>query len=431
MFRIAFIGQKGIPCTQGGVEKHVEELSIRLANNGHEVFVYTRPRFVPKQYKKYENVNLISLPSLRTKNLDAISHTFISTLHAITKRVDIIHYQGIGPSLLTWLPKLFNRKIKVIATVHSADWEHQKWSLFAQHMLKTGAKFACKFADEALAVSRGLQKYCLAKCKTDVTYIPNGVSQEVRSKKQEASRILDNFNLEPNKYILVVSRLVKHKGIHYLIEAFKNIKDDFNNNKELACHSSERLNIRRGDMVERVKSKGGKLKLVIVGSTAFTENYQQFLQRLTKNRNDIVFTGTQTGADLDSLFRNAYLYCQPSESEGLPIAVLEAMAYGKAVLISNIDENMELIHGNSSTGAIGFDFENKNVLDLTNKLKILLKNSDVVKSVGKKAKEYVKLYYNWEEITARTERLYKSTVLVKDKVKSKLRLALARYIFFL
>lgn len=403
MFKIAFIGQKGIPCSQGGVERHVEELSVRLANNGHEVFVYTRPYFVPKEYKKYENVNLISLPSLRTKNLDAISHTFISTLHAITKRVDIIHYQGVGPSLLTWLPKLFNRKIKVIATVHSADWEHQKWSLFAQYMLKLGTKFACKFADEALAVSRGLQKYCLAKCKTDVTYIPNGVADFTKNTKSE-NQVLKTFDLKYNKYILVVSRLVKHKGIHYLIDAFKTIKD---------------------------AGKFKNYKLVIVGSTAFTENYQQFLQRLTKNRNDIVFTGTQTGADLDSLFRNAYLYCQPSESEGLPIAVLEAMAYGKAVLISNIDENMELIHGNSSTGAIGFDFENKNVLDLTNKLEILLKNSDVVKSVGKKAKEYVKLYYNWEEITARTERLYKSTVLVRDKMKSKLRLALARYIFFL
>ncbi len=273
---------------------------------------------------------------------------------------------------------------------------------------------ACKFADEVIAVSRGLQKYCLSKHKSDITYIPNGVNiyqpkqinktGDLIYKNGEEKSILENFNLEPNKYILVVSRLVKHKGIHYLIEAFKSIK-----------------NI----------DKFQEYKFVIVGSTAFTQNYQQYLIRLTKDRNDIIFAGIQTGANLDTLFKNAYLFCLPSESEGLSISVLEAMAYGKAVLISNIDENMELIAGSSSTGAIGFDFKNKNILDLTHKLEILLGNPDIIKKVGKKAQQYVKLYHNWEEITYRTERLYKSTVLVGDKIKSRLRLALARYIFFL
>ncbi len=421
MFKIAFIGQKGIPVSQGGVERHVEELSIRLARNGYEVLVYTRPHIIPKEYKEYEGVKLISLPSIHTKNLDAISHTFISTLHAVIKeKADIIHYQGVGPSLLSWLPKLLSRRVKVISTVHSADWEHQKWSLFAQWMLKLGCKFACKFADESIAVSRGLQKYCLASQKAEATYIPNGVSiysnsraltdknsefLQNKNNKAEQDAILKNFGLIPQKYLLIVTRLVRHKGIHYLIEAFKNIKDS--------------------------SDKFADFKLVIVGSTAFTENYQQYLMRLTKNRKDIIFTGTQTGINLDVLYRNSYLYCQPSESEGLSISILEAMAYGKSVLVSDIDENLDLIHGNFESGAIGFDFKNKNVADLSSKLKILLSNPDIVKKVGKKAQEYVKLYYNWEEITERTERIYKNVIQIKDKVPSKFRLALAKYIFFL
>jgi len=410
MFKIAFIGQKGIPVSQGGVERHVEELSVRLARNGHDVYVYTRPHYVPKEYKKYEKVNLVSLPSLRTKNLDAISHTFLSILDAVKKRVDIIHLQGVGPSLLAWLPRLFNPRIKVISTVHSADWDHQKWSNFAKKMLKTGANFACKFADEALAVSRSLQKYCLANHKTDVTYIPNGVSvyrykeDELNLQQSELDKILTHFNLKPQKYILVVSRLVKHKGIHYLIDAFRILK---------------------------AASKFPDYKLVIVGSTAFTENYQQYLLRLSSGRDDVIFAGTQNGANLDALYRHAYLYVLPSESEGLSISILEAMAYGKGVLTSDIEENMELITGNSKTGAIGFDFKNKNVKDLTQKLNILLANPDIVRRVGKKAQAYVKLYFNWEEITVRTEKLYKNLVTIQDKMPSKLRVALARYIFFL
>lgn len=402
MFKIAFIGQKGIPVSQGGVERHVEELSVRLAKNGHEVFVYTRPHWVPAEYKKYEKVNLISLPSFKTKNLDAISHTLISTLSAIFReRVDIIHYQGVGPSLLAWLPRILNPKIKIVATVHSADWNHQKWNFFARLMLRLGANFACRFAHETIAVGRELQKHCLVKHNADATYIPNGVGRPLED-PENPNNVLENFKLIPNQYLLVVSRLVKHKGVHYLIDAFKKVKDH---------------------------SKDQNLKLVIVGSTAFTEDYQQFLYKLTEHRDDIIFTGIQTGANLDSLFRHAYLYCQPSESEGLSLSVLEAMSYGKTVLLSDIPENIQIITGNSSTGSVGFDFKNKDILDLTSKIELLLNNPKIVNEVGAKARHYVNLYFNWEEIVARTEKIYKNIVLIKDKLPSRLRLALNKYIF--
>ncbi|HPA25765.1 MAG TPA: glycosyltransferase family 4 protein [bacterium] len=394
MFKIAFIGQKGIPITQGGVERHVEELSLRLSRNGYDVYVYTRPHFVPKEYKKYDNVNLISLPSLRTKNFDAISHTFLATLHAVFKlKADVIHYQGVGPSILSWLPKILNYNIKVVTTVHSADWDHQKWSFFAKFMLELGAKFACKFADETIAVSRSLQKYCLSRNKGEATYIPNGVPLPDKN-NELADKVLAGFNLEKQQYLLVVSRLIKHKGVHYLIEAFKRLKDRDGASKKMA-----------------------DLKLVIVGSTAFTENYQKFLLKLTRDRKDIIFTGIQTGANLDALYRNCYLYAQPSESEGLSISVLEAMSYGKAVLVSDIEENLELISGNAESGSVGFDFQNKNVNDLAQKIAILYNNPQIVHQVGAKARNHVKLYYNWEEITTRTEKIYKNIVLVKDRVK--------------
>ena len=243
-------------------------------------------------------------------------------------------------------------------------------------------------------------------CKKDVTYIPNGVSiPEKNNLKNSAENILDNFNLTANQYILTVSRLVKHKGIHYLIEAFKNFKDNLNKPDQ---------------------AKFANFKLVVVGSTAFTEDYQKYLLKLTKNRQDIIFTGIQTGSNLDSLFRNSYLYSQPSESEGLSIALLEAMSYAKSILVSDITENLELITGNSQTGTVGFDFKNKSIADLTSKLNLLIRDQEIVNSVGTKARNYVKLYYNWEEIADRTERIYKNIVRIKDKMPSRFKLALAR-----
>lgn len=402
MLKVAFIGQKGIPLPQYRVERYVEELALRLAKNGHEIFVYTRPQWVPKEYKQYEQVNLISLPSWHTKNLDAITHTFLATLSAIFKeKVDIIHYHGVGPSLLAWLPKILKARIKVVATLHAPDWQQQKWGAFARLMLKLGAKVACKTADETIAVTRDLQKYCLIDHKSKAAFIPQGVSV-MNNKEVLEPGVLGNFNLEPQKYILATSAPFKNKGMHYLIDAFKTFKE---------------------------KNLSSCFKLVIAGPVTFSAGYQQYLIRLTQGRDDIVFAGNQSNSNLDVLFKNTYLYVTTMVIDNLPFSALEAMAYGKAVLVPDVEENLELIAGNSKLGAIGFEF--KNTIDLANKINLLVNDPQLVYKVGKKAQQFVNFYYNWQEITERVERIYKNIVLIKDKVPSKLRMVLARYVFFL
>jgi glycosyltransferase involved in cell wall biosynthesis len=99
--KIALIGQKGIPARSGGIERHVEELSVRLAKAGHEVYVYSRKHYTQYQDKQYKGVNLIYLPSLRTKHLDAITHTLFASFDALRRDFDIIHYQGVVPSTLS------------------------------------------------------------------------------------------------------------------------------------------------------------------------------------------------------------------------------------------------------------------------------------------------------------------------------------------
>ena len=105
--KIVFIGQKGIPTLMGGIERHVEELTIRLARQGHDVFVYTRPNYTDKNLSEYKGVRLISLPNIATKHLDAISHTLLACIDVSLRRnIDIIHFHSIGPSLLIWLVKI-------------------------------------------------------------------------------------------------------------------------------------------------------------------------------------------------------------------------------------------------------------------------------------------------------------------------------------
>jgi len=364
----------------GGIEKHVERLSVGLAKRGHKVFVYTRPWYTPALKKKYQGVNLISLKSIQTKHFDAISHTFAATMDVMRKNFDIVHYHGVGPALLAWIPKLFKPKTKVIITFHCIDRKHQKWGALARFFLYLGEWMAVKFAHDTITVSKTLQHYCKEQFGAKTLYIPNGVDASCACK---ADIIKNKFGLEKDSYILFMSRLIKHKGLHYLIEAYNGLKT----NK----------------------------KLVIAGDGSYTDSYVKEIKKLANHNPNIIFTGNVAGASKlwCELFSNAYLFVHPSESEGLPIVVLEAMSFGRGVLASSIQENLELVGAGH-----GFVFENKNISDLKDKIKYLIENPSLVKEVGTEARDFVLENYNWQDIVDSVEHVYEDVSCEHLQVKS-------------
>lgn len=368
--KVVMIGQKGIPAIQGGVEKHVQELAIRLVSAGEDVVVYTRPWYTAKEIKSYKGARLVSLFSFKSKHLDAITHTALAIFHAAFKeQPDVFHIHAVGPALLAWLPRLLRPSAKVIVTFHCIDRQHQKWGRLARTMLWLGEWSAMKFAHEVIAVSRTLQQYAYEVYKRTVQYIPNGVSKVQR---QSANLIKRQFGLDTNSYIVMVARLVRHKGAHYLIEAYEQLETD--------------------------------KKLVIVGGSAFTDDYVKELEDLAAKNPNIILTGFQTGIILEELFSNAYCYVLPSESEGLPIALLEAASYGRALIASDIPANLEIVD------ECGVSFKNTNVDDLAKQIGILLDNPEQVAILGKQARKFVEQYYQWDDVAKRTLRLYEDVV---------------------
>lgn len=368
--KIAFIGQKGIPAKSGGVETHVADLSKKLAKMGNEVYVYTRPHYTDKKIKTWEGVNLISLPSIRRKNLDAISHTFFACLDVIfRKKYDLIHFHSIGPSSLILLIKLFRPSLPIVATFHSPCYKNKKWSSFAKAYLKFGERTCIKHSDKVIAVSKKLKEYAEEKYESETIFIPNGVYMP---KLKDPKVIKERYGLEKDSYILFVGRLVEQKGIQYIIDAYKKLKTD--------------------------------KKLVIVGGGFFSESFVFELINMAKDNPNIIFTGEQTGEVLEELFSNAYLYVQPSESEGMSISLLEGMSYGLPVLVSDIKENMEVVGNN------GYSFKSKNVLDLIKKMEFLLNNKEQIRLKGDEARNHIYLHYNWDNIVEKITQIYHSSV---------------------
>lgn len=366
------IGQKGIPAKNGGVEKHVENLAVRLARNGQEVFVYARNNYQDKKLKHYQGVNIINLPSVGTKNLDAISHTFFACLDLIfRRRPDVVHFHSVGPSSLILLIKIFRPKLKVVFTFHCQDYHHQKWGRLARWYLKLGEAIGCRYADQVITISEELKKYSKEKYGVETIYIPNGAEKVTETNDD----LLSSWNLKKGEYFVSISRLVKHKGIHYLIEAYQKLATE--------------------------------KKLVIVGGGAFTDEYVSELKKLAGDKPNIIFTGNQSGKVLAQLYANAYAFVQPSEYEGLSVALLEAMSYGLPCIVSDIPANLEAVAGQALI------FENKNTKDLEDKMLKMLSNPDLGKEIGEKLRERANTEYNWDTIAKNTKKLYENLITKK------------------
>jgi len=362
--KIYIIGQKGIPAISGGVENHVENLATKLVKNGHDVFAYTRHNYSGKNSTEYQGVKLIPLPSLATKNLDAISHTFLACLDFVFRRkADVVHFHSIGPASLIWIIKLFKPKTKIVFTFHSQCYYNTKWGKLAKFYLMLGERIGCLLADKVIVVSKSLQRYVENKYKKQVEYIPNGVKI---IEKKEIKEIKEKWSLEKDSYILSVSRIVKNKGLEYLVDAYQKIETE--------------------------------KKLVIVGDGDFLNK----LKDLAKNNKNIIFTGSQSGSVLSELFSNASLFVQASEAEGLSISLLEAMSAKLPLLVSNIDANKEVVKENALI------FENKNVEDLKNKLKLFLEQRENLGIDKMTENNYNSLLaeYDWNKIVINIVNIY-------------------------
>jgi glycosyltransferase involved in cell wall biosynthesis len=373
--KIAFIGQKGIPTRSGGVEKHVEKLATRLVQIGHEVTVYTRPNYTPKEMSSFRGVRLISLPSIPTKHFDAITHSLLATVHALFQDYDIIHYHSIGPSILTIIPRILKPKARVISTFHSRDYFHKKWGFFAQNFLKAAEFFTCKVPERTITVSQELAQYAKDFYHCDAVYIPNGAEVEMVASPD----ILSEWGLRPDRYALSVSRLVGHKGIHFLIKAFMELED--------------------------TNKLPNNYKLAIVGAPANTPDYEKYLRTMAAGRKNILFIGELHGKRLAALFTHAGLFVQPSENEGMSMALLEAMAYGLPVVVSDIAPNIEVVRG--GYGAV---FPVKDVEALKQEMAHYINRPDEAKRLGESARTRIDAAFSWDAIARQTAGVYQETI---------------------
>ena len=378
--KVAMIGHKIVPSRRGGIENVLTTLCPILTDLGVDVTCYNRSTDeIENEYvgtvvnKKYYNVTLKKAFTIKGRGLSAMIASFTAAIAAAFGNYDIIHFHAEGPCAAMWIPKMFGKSC--VATVHGLDWQREKWSgSFASKYIKFGEKVMVKCADEIIVLSESAKTYFKETYNRETVLIHNGIDKPT---PKQAEKITELYGLSKGEYICTVSRLTAEKGIHYLIDAYNNIKTD--------------------------------KKLVIAGDTSDTDEYVSLLKQKASGNPNIIFTGFISGEVLKEIFSNAYIVAVPSDVEGMSISLLEALSYGNAVLSSNIPENTAVTEDKAIL------FEKSNILDLTEKLKMMCDNETIVQNIKKGVDELVISKYNWQDVAVKTHNLYNKVVENKKK----------------
>lgn len=368
--RIAMLGHKRIPSREGGIEIVVEELATRMAKKSHSVTCYNRKghnvagsEFDGTKLKTYKGVTLQEVFTIDKRGLAAMTASVSASLRAALGNYDVVHIHAEGPTFMCWLPKLFGKK--VIVTVHGLDHQRAKWGKFASWYIRSGEKNAVRFADEIIVLSKGVQDYFQNTYGRTTRFIPNGVN---KAKLRKARQITEKWGLTKDSYILYLGRIVPEKGERYLIEAFKQTKTD--------------------------------KKLVIAGGSSDTQAFMDELKSLAKDDDRIIFTGFVQGEILEELYSNPYIYTLPSDLEGMPLSLLEAMSYGNCCLTSDIPECAEVVEDKALL------FRKSDVSNLKEKLQNACDHPEMVETYKAQAEEFICRKYNWDDVVEKTLKLY-------------------------
>lgn len=368
--RIAMLGHKRIPSREGGIEIVVEELSTRMVNLGYDVTCYNRSghhisgkQFDTQSLKEYKGIKLKNVLTINAKGLAAMTSSFFGAIAIAFSKCDVVHFHAEGPCAMLWIPKLFGKRC--IATIHGLDHQRAKWGKFASSYIMLGEKCAVKYADEIIVLSNGVQQYFKDTYSRNTIFIPNGVN---KPQIRQADLIQNKYGLKKDSYILYLGRIVPEKGLRYLIQAFKQVETD--------------------------------KKLVIAGGSSDTDEFMLELKSMAQDDERIIFTGFVQGQTLEELYSNAYIYTLPSDLEGMPLSLLEAMSYGNCCVVSNISECTEVVQDKAVV------FEKSSVLDLKDKLQNLCNDVGLTNAYKKNASEYICNRYNWNDVVKRTLELY-------------------------
>jgi glycosyltransferase involved in cell wall biosynthesis len=365
--RIAILGTRGIPGRYGGFETLAEQLSKRLAADGHEVTVYCRRPFTKADDVVDPRIRRVILPTISNKYFDTAFHTFLSAIHVLFIHVEIVLICNVANSAVAWIPRLFG--IPTVLNVDGLDRKRRKWNLIARTYLYFCELLSLITPTRIITDAPPIQEYFWKRYRKRSTMIAYG------AQIPEGTEKLEGFNLPKNGYILYVSRLEPENNPELVIRAYLETQTD--------C------------------------PLLMVGGNVYDPSFVEYLKHLGGGR--IIFPGPIYGQGYWQLLRNAGVYISACEVGGYHPALIEAMATGNAVLCLDTPENRET----AGDCCVYFRAEPS---DLAGQMTRLLQDANLRQDLAHRAENRAKSLFGWDEVTERYEALFSEMLARKTHV---------------
>lgn len=378
--RIAICGTRGIPACYGGFETFAEELASRLALRGHQVTVYGRRHVIDYDQPTYRGAKIKLLPAPQHKYLETPVHGLLSFLDLLRDPVDVVLVCNAANSPFVWIPRL--RKMPVIVNVDGIERQRRKWNALGRCWYRIGELCSVCFASEIVADAEIIREYYRSTYRSSSELIrygyrerfPEKVAAKVDSGEPityspSETEIFRELGVQPDRYLLYVSRLEPENNAHLVIEAY-----------------------------QRLVGEEASMPLVIVGDAPYAHEYIQGLRAKAGPR--VVFAGFRFGEAYELLQVGARLYVQATEVGGTHPALVEAMGFANCIIANDTPEHREVL------GEAGLIYKKNDPEHLADLMMRCLSSADEVSAHRRAALTRARELFAWERIVDDYEKLF-------------------------
>jgi glycosyltransferase involved in cell wall biosynthesis len=296
------MGSRGIPGRYGGYETLMEELGVRLVARGFRVTVYCRSHSTPRDLRTWRGMDLVVLPTLRTKYLDTPVHTLLSAFHAVAVGYDAALMVNSANALFVPLVRVGGTPVAL--NVDGIEKRRAKWGSFGRAVYALSERLACVLPDALVTDAEVIRRHYLERYGAESVPIAYGVDPRPPAE----TGVLERLGIASRRFFLYVSRFEPENNPHRVAAAYRQV--------------------------------GGDLPLVMVGGAPYAG---KFIACFTNNADPrILFPGAIYGEGYRELLSHALAYVHATEVGGTHPALVEAMGYGNCVLVNDTPENREV-----------------------------------------------------------------------------------------
>lgn len=363
--RIAILGTRGVPAKYGGFETFAEELGARLAAKGHRVTVYGRSHVVPP-IREYRGMIIRRFPTVQHKYFDTVVHTAISVLAALPQRDDIVLMCNNANAPFAAFSRLSGARVAL--NVDGLEWNRAKWGRLGRAYYRFCARLAPKLPVVLVSDAVVIAEYYKRAHNAPTVFIPYGSD----GRRLPPGKTLQELCLEPQKYLLYVSRLEPENSALEVVEAYR----------------------RAGGLA------GLGVPLVLVGDAPYASDYRRQVMDLASVTPGASAVGYQFGDAYVELQSNCMVYIQATQVGGTHPALVEAMGRGVPIVANDVPEHREVL------GDCGAYFRLDDGESLAAVLRTLVASDADRASMADRARERGLQKYSWDAVAGQYESLF-------------------------